>query len=358
MSEERNDVPSTDAVIHLDGAMGEGGGQILRSALALSLVTGRPFRLDNIRAGRKKPGLLRQHLVGVEAAQRIGGAFVAGATLGSRSLSFRPNGLHAGHYRFSIGSAGSTTLVAQAVLPALIMAEGPSTLEVEGGTHNPSAPPFEYLAEWFIPMLRRCGVGLSVSLVRAGFYPAGGGLLRVRTEGGGFRSGSPVSPEPRGEVLRIRARAVVAELPVSIAEREIATVQRKLRLSANQVSIDEVGNGPGNYVVVEVVTDRSTEVFTAFGRPRVSAEDVASQVVRDVKAFLRNEGAAISEHGADQLLLPMALGVERGSEASFTSVRPSSHTETNARVIEAFLPDVRIRFDADPTGYWSVRVAR
>jgi len=167
-------------MIVIDGAQGEGGGQILRSALALSLVTGKPFRIRNIRARRKKPGLMRQHLTAVNAAVEVGAARVAGNAIGSTELTFEPAALCSGSYRFAVGTAGSCTLVLQTVLPALILADGPSELLLEGGTHNPAAPPFDFLAGAFLPLLSRMGPRVAAALERPGFYPAGGGRMRVR----------------------------------------------------------------------------------------------------------------------------------------------------------------------------------
>src|SRR5688572_16449750 len=170
------------SLITIDGSMGEGGGQVLRTSLALSLVTGKPFRIEKIRAGREKPGLLRQHLTAVNAAAAVGGAHVEGAALGSRELDFRPGPAKPGEYRFAVGTAGSATLVLQAVLPALLTARGASTLVLEGGTHNPFAPPFDFLDKAFLPLLRRMGARVEVALERPGFYPAGGGRFQVRVE--------------------------------------------------------------------------------------------------------------------------------------------------------------------------------
>src|SRR5215475_2833206 len=166
-------------MLTIDGSVGEGGGQILRSALSLSLVTGTPFRIDNIRGNRRKPGLLRQHLTAVEAAARVGGAEGEGAVIGGRTLVFRPGSVRPGHYALSVGTAGSATLVLQTILPALVIASSPSELRIEGGTHNPLAPPFEFLAEVFLPLLERTGARVRIALERHGFYPAGGGTLRV-----------------------------------------------------------------------------------------------------------------------------------------------------------------------------------
>ncbi|HEY0883453.1 MAG TPA: RNA 3'-terminal phosphate cyclase, partial [Archangium sp.] len=171
----------------IDGSAGEGGGQVLRTALGLSLVTGKAFRIVRIRGGREKPGLLRQHLTCVQAAARLGDAETSGAELGSQELVFQPRRLRAGDFTFAIGTAGSTTLVLQAVLPALLRAPGPVSLAIEGGTHNGLAPPFEFLARSLVPLLTRLGAKLDVSLVRPGFEPAGGGRLEVR-----------VTPSPLG----------------------------------------------------------------------------------------------------------------------------------------------------------------
>ena len=166
-------------MLTIDGSVGEGGGQILRTALALALVTGTPFRIHAIRARRRKPGLLRQHLTAVNAAATVGGASTDGASLGSRELTFRPGRITPGEYRFAVGTAGSTGLVLQTVLPPLLLASGPSTVTVEGGTHNPGAPPFDFLARVFLPLLRRMGAHVEARLDRPGFYPAGGGQCTV-----------------------------------------------------------------------------------------------------------------------------------------------------------------------------------
>ena len=163
----------------IDGSQGEGGGQILRTALGLSLVTGTAFRIEKIRAGRAKPGLLRQHLTAVNAATVIGDALVDGAELGSPALVFRPRSVRPGAYRFAVGTAGSASLVLQTVLPPLLTAGASSILTLEGGTHNPWAPPFDFLARAFLPLLERMGAPVRAAIQRYGFYPAGGGQFTV-----------------------------------------------------------------------------------------------------------------------------------------------------------------------------------
>jgi len=319
-------------VIHLDGSAGEGGGQILRTALGLSLVTGTPFTIDRIRAGREKPGLLRQHLTAVKAAQEVGGADVSGAAIGSRVLTFRPGAVTPGHYSFSVGTAGSATLVLQTVLPALLTAKGPSTLSLEGGTHNAWAPPFDFLEKAFVPILARMGAKVALKLERRGFYPAGGGRFTAAIE--------PCSrlerldlPE-RGKVVATRATAMVASLPTSIAQRELKVLERGLALDRTRLTSveDRDSIGPGNVAFIEIESEHVTELFTGFGEKRVSAEAVAGKLAKEVREYLES-GAPVGEHLADQLLIPMALA----GGGSFVATPLSSHSTTNIDVIEKFL---------------------
>ena len=316
-------------MIVLDGSFGEGGGQILRSALGLSLVTGKAFRIEKVRAGREKPGLRRQHLTAVQAAARLGGARVAGAEVGSGTLSFEPGRVKAGDHTFAVGTAGSATLVFQAVLPALLRADGPSTLRFEGGTHNPLAPPFEFLEKTFVPLLRRMGARVTLSLERRGFYPAGGGRFTATIEP------APLSrleiPE-RGEVRPLRATAVVSALPADIARRELATLASRLPLGRAEVVEEKAPHGPGNAAWVEVESEALTEVFSAVGERGVRAEAVAERLAAEVRAYL-DGGAPVGEHLADQLLLPMALA----GGGAFVTGPLSSHATTHVEVIRRFL---------------------
>lgn len=206
-------------MIRIDGSFGEGGGQILRTSLSLSLVTGKPFRIDRIRAGRSKPGLLRQHLTSVRAAAEVGEATVEGDVLGSTAVTFSPGKVRGGDYKFVVGTAGSGTLVFQTVLPALMVAAGPSKLIIEGGTHNIAAPPFDFLERTFVPILARMGPRVRLKLERYGFYPAGGG--RFSAEIDPCASLQPLEIGERGEVTSRRITALVANLPGTIGVREI-----------------------------------------------------------------------------------------------------------------------------------------
>ncbi len=341
------------ALLTLDGAVGEGGGQILRTALALSLATGTPFRLDRIRAKRSRPGLLRQHLTAVQAAAEIGDAEVIGADLGSSTITFTPRGVKAGSYRFAVGTAGSATLVLQTVLPALLTAGGASSeLVLEGGTHNPFAPPFDFLARAFLPLLRRMGAKVEASLERPGFYPAGGGRFRVTIEPALASELKPLTVLDRGEIHTRRASALMANLDRRIGERELSIVHRKLGWPEDtlEVRVAKYAACPGNVLLIELESDAVCEVFTGFGERGVRAEVVADRVVEEVRAYLTS-GTPIGPYLADQLLLPLALG--RGG--AFRTQALSRHATTNIEVIRQFL-DVPIIVEIESQDCTLVRV--
>jgi RNA 3'-terminal phosphate cyclase (ATP) len=324
-------------MILIDGSQGEGGGQILRSALALSLVTGTPFRIDNIRAGRSKPGLLRQHLTAIHAATAIGGAETLGAVIGSSRLDFKPGKVQAGNYAFAVGTAGSATLVLQTVLPALLTLAAPSTIALEGGTHNPFAPPFDFLERAFLPLIARMGPRATVALERSGFYPAGGGHFTVNVEPAAGLGRLELME--RGAVRTHCARALIAHLGGSIAERELCVVGQKLGWPRECLHVVDVKNsrGPGNVLLLEVESEHVTEVFTGFGEKGRSAEDVAHHVVEQVRDYLA-ANVPVGPHLADQLLLPLAIG----AGGSFMTGDLTRHATSNIDVIKRFLPNVKI----------------
>lgn len=315
----------------LDGAQGEGGGQILRSALSLSMITGKPFTITGIRAGRAKPGLLRQHLTAVKAAAEICRAMVEGAELGSQRLLFRPGTVRGGDYRFAIGSAGSCTLVLQTVLPALWFADGPSRVEVSGGTDNPSAPPADFIRRVLEPLLAKMGIHQQTTLLRHGFYPAGGGV--VATEVSPVASFNTLQLGERGNIVQMRGEVLLAGVPRHVAEREIATLAGSFSLHEQNIHNLPRDQGPGNTVSLEVESENITERFFVVGEKRVSAEVVAAQLVKEVKRYLAST-AAVGEYLADQLVLPMALA----GAGEFTVAHPSCHLLTNIAVVERFLP--------------------
>jgi RNA 3'-terminal phosphate cyclase (ATP) len=321
-------------MIRIDGSSGEGGGQILRSSLSLSLATGKPFRIENIRAKRERPGLLRQHLTAVLAASEIGGAEVDGAVLGSKALTFIPGTVRPGKHRFVIGTAGSSTLVFQTILPALMMTSGPSSITIEGGTHNLQAPPFDFLEKCFLPVINRLGPKVCVNLERYGFYPAGGGCFTATVEPS--ERLTAIDLADRGEIVRRSVLAIVANLSPTIARREVDTVAHLLNWEKECMQIVETRNsvGPGNVVLIQIGTSTGVaELFCGFGRLGASAESVATEAVKEARAYIASE-AADGEHLADQLLLPFALA----GGGLFTASKLNQHARSNMDVVSTFLP--------------------
>ena len=334
-------------MIEIDGSRGEGGGQILRSALSLSLVTGEPFSIVRIRAKRKRPGLLRQHLTAVRAATAVGDAEVEGDELGSETLRFAPRALRGGTHRFDVGSAGSACLVAQTVLPGLFSAEEPSELVVEGGTHNPLAPPFEFLSRSYLSVLTGMGARADASLERAGFFPRGGGRIRLEVQPSHFGRVDLVEP---GKLMRRRAFAILARLPRHVADRELQTLRSELALREDEMEIEiqPDDEGPGNALRLELEHAWVTLVFTSFGEKGLPAEQVAHALAKEVRRF-QHAKVAVDAHLADQLLLPMALG----DGGRFTTVAPTEHARTHAEVIRLFL-DRETRFEELGRDRWLV----
>jgi RNA 3'-terminal phosphate cyclase (ATP) len=335
-------------MVEIDGTFGEGGGQILRTALALSALTGMPFRISNIRGRRPKPGLRHQHLTAVRAAQMIADAEVRGAEIGSRDLTFLPRHVAGGEFTFDIGTAGSAMLVLQTVLPPLFRVDRPSVVVVRGGTHNPMSPPFDFFIETFLPAIARMGFSATARLVRHGFYPAGGGEVVVRVQ-----PQPPFKPTdfaaPDGPVV-LSARVLLSRLPDRVWEAEKRALES---LDLKFVAIERCNitdsAGPGNCVMIVVDRGegpgRTRSVLTAFGeRGRPSAA-----VVREVAGYaheLLAGGAAADRFLADQLLIYFAIA----GEGSLTTSSLSLHATTNMAVIEKFLP-VRIITEENPPVY-------
>ena len=335
----------------IDGSFGEGGGQILRTSLALSLVTGKPFCMENIRAKRGKPGLLRQHLTAVNAAVEVGKARVEGNSIGSLKLKFEPTTVKAGSYRYAIGTAGSATLVLQTILPALLTADGASELVLEGWTHNPYAPPFDFLAKSFLPIINRMGPKVTARLERPGFYPAGGGKFTVSIEPA--KKLSRIDLMERGGILKREAVGVVSQLPRKIAETELAVLRAKLSWGPECFRVEEVSNprGPGNVVVVVIESQHLTEVFTGFGERGVPADRVALAPIEEVHEYL-SAGVPVGRHLADQLMIPMALA----GGGKFRTLPPTRHSMTNIEILKKFL-DVAITVTKIDRPTWDIEIA-
>lgn len=341
----RSDLPKralAKEVLTIDGSAGEGGGQVLRTSLSLSLLTGKPFRIENIRARRQKPGLLRQHLTAVLAAAEVGNAKLDGAALASTTLAFTPGAVRPGEYHFAVGTAGSATLVLQTVLPPLMLASAPSKVVIEGGTHNQAAPPYHFLEKAFLPLLAKMGPRVNSRLEAYGFYPAGGGRIVVEIEPASKLT--PLHLTERGEIRDRRIHAIVANLPRHIAQREAETAAGLLNWGpeSHQIETTRDSPGPGNVVMIYVTTESATEIFSDFGKLGVTAERVAENAAKEARHYLASSAVA-GEHLTDQLLLPMALA----GTGSFTAQTLNMHAQTNMDVISQFLP-VRFRInDAD-----------
>jgi RNA 3'-terminal phosphate cyclase (ATP) len=343
--------------VTIDGSFGEGGGQILRTSLALSLVTGRPVSISHIRANREKPGLRPAHLTAVRAAAEVGRAEVEGAAQGSNWLIFRPGRVEAGEYDFRIGTAGSTTLVFQTVLPALLCAGSESALAFEGGTHNAMAPPYDFLARAYLPQVSRLGPKIEALLERPGFYPAGGGRFHVTVRPQG--SLGRLDLVARGELLSRRVRIYLSRLPRHIAEREQNTIALETGWDEECFEIDHCSGtpGPGNAVIIELEYEHVTEVCCGFGRLGVRAEEVALEALRVAQCY-EASAVPVGEHLADQLLLPLALGVRQGTEGGTFLTGPlSRHSTTHIEVIQKFL-DVRIEVEVAGEKECLVRMGR
>ena len=338
----------TASILTIDGSCGEGGGQVLRSSLAMSLVTGRPFVIENIRARRKKPGLMRQHLTAVNAATKVSHAEVTGATIGSSRLEFRPGRVESGDYKFSVGTAGSTTLVLQTELPGLMLADGESALVLEGGTHNPFAPPLDFLTKAYLPLVNRMGPTVKVdpTAVRPGFYPAGGGHFRVHVQPVGQLARLEIME--RGEIRARRVTAMVANLPQHVGERECRAIAEKTGWGQESFTVEMVAHahGPGNVVLIELESESLTEVFTGFGQIGVRAEAVAMRALDEAHAYLA-AGVPVGKHLADQLLLPLGIGAHFGTGGGvFRTMALSLHATMHLEMLHRFLElDAKVEQD-------------
>jgi RNA 3'-terminal phosphate cyclase (ATP) len=331
-------------MVNIDGSFGEGGGQVLRTSLALSAITGQPLHIYDIRAARSKPGLQAQHLTSVRAAAAICGAELEGAAMGSQSLVFRPtHPPQAGEYVFDVteargsGSAGATTLILQTMLLPLALATPPgeSQVTIRGGTHAPFSPPFPYIHHIYLPTLWRMGVRAQVELRRYGWYPAGGGeiTLKVQSNGGTLR---PITLTERGQLRHVRGTAAVSNLPSHIAQRMANRATNVLKDAGIQshveaAHVEATGPGAGIFLIAEY--EHGTSGFAAYGRKGLPSERVADSACHDLIAHHRS-GAATDMHLADQLVLPAALAKD---SSRWTTCRITQHLLTNTWVVRQFL---------------------
>jgi len=344
----------TSHFITIDGSQGEGGGQVLRTALTLSIITQQKIEIINIRAGRKKTGLLRQHLTSVLAAQEICGAMVEGVELGSTHIRFSPGKVKPGNFHFAIGTAGSTVLVCQTILPVLALAKEPSTITFEGGTHNGMSPSLSFLEHSFLPVLKAMGVNCAIQTSSLGFYPAGGGKWQLHIEP--TKALKPIHLNDAGcsfvqNSENCSLNVLVSLLPEHIGQREIETAKKILNWQHASSQVQKVTTpGPGNSFQLSVKSKTHSSVFEVVGESGISAEKVAKKAAGRVRQFIHAQ-AAVEEYLADQLLLLIALA----GKGSFTTTTPSLHTTTNINVIKQVL-DVEIKIEQINNVLWKVHL--
>jgi RNA 3'-phosphate cyclase len=324
----------SDAMLELDGSFGEGGGQILRTSLALSLLTGRAFHLRNVRAGRKKPGLQPQHLMSVRAAATIGQAQTRGASLHSSDLVFEPGEVLAGKYRFDVGTAGATGLVLHTLyLPLALLGSIPSELTLVGGTHVSTSPCFHFLETTWRRYLELCGLRLSLRMNRPGFYPRGGGVVEVFIQPCAKLHGVNLGARPD---VKAGGFSAVAGLDESIARRQARRAMFRLQQYGLKANIREETwlGGPGTVLAVELDTNPVPTLFFALGERGKPAERVSDEAVDQVIAYLDSGDALVDAHSGDQLVLPLALA---DGPSEYRVAEVTLHLTTNIAVIRRFL---------------------
>jgi len=323
-------------MIEIDGSFGEGGGQILRTSLSLSCLLNKPFRIFNIRIKRKKPGLMPQHLMGIRALKLISNARVQGDSRGSTELVFEPVEVKAGYYSFDIGTAGSTSLLLQAILPPLIFAKDRSSLSLKGGTHAPFSPPFHYLSEVFIPMVSRLGIRVRAEIESYGFYPKGGGKVNIEITPSDRGTMRGLNLLERGAIKKLKGLSGVGNLPLSIAERQRDAALKILSargLDAEIETLSVSALGQGTFIFLKVETDNCLAGFSSLGERGKRAELVGEEVANKFLGY-SSTSACLDGHMADQIVLYLAI---TKGESSFTTSEISNHLLTNLWVIEIFL---------------------
>ena len=338
--------------LHIDGAAGEGGGQVLRSSLTLSILTGRPLYITNIRANRSKPGLSHQHLTALKAASAICDASLEGAKLHSKEVRFTPGKILPGKYKFDIRTAGATSLVLQTVFLPLALAEKSSNLTIRGGTHVMWSPTFDYLEAQWLHFIAQIGLDAKLTLKNAGFFPKGGGTIYTSIRPGGMIT--PLNLTQRGQLIRIRGNACLANLDIDIARRMKLQALRKLQPICRDTKIKTVkipSPNPGACITLTAQFEHGRCCYTALGKKGKRAEWVADEAAENILDFIQADGA-FDEHMADQIMLPLAFA---DGPSAFSTNKITQHLLTNASIIQQFLP-IKIMVHGEEGGSGTITI--
>ena len=322
-------------IIKIDGSFGEGGGQILRTALSLSAITRRPFEIFNVRANRKTPGLSHQHLKAVNATAQICNAEVVGNQLRSTDLKFYPGEVKAGTYRLDIGTAGSVSLVLQTIFYPLSLANKPSSITIIGGTHVSHSPCIDYLKQQWLYFLKDIGFDAEIQTLRSGYYPRGGGEVLIKINPANPQY--PLRIENRGKLIQVKGISTVSNLDINIAHRQQTQAKMKLlgRNIPHEISLAETpAIGKGTMLLLVGKFEHSQCCYFSLGAIGKRAETVADEACNEFFSFLETNGV-IDEYLADQLIIPLAL--TKGT-SQFITPRVTQHLLTNIEIVKLFLP--------------------
>ncbi len=331
-------------MIEINGAYGEGGGQILRTSLTLSALTSHPLQIDHIRANRSKPGLRPQHLAAVKAIATLTNAQLVGASRDSQKLTINPIKIRSGRFQFDINTAGALSLVLQTIYLPLSFADGRSEVKLSGGTHVQWSPIYHYLEQAWLPLISALGYRVKIQLNQAGFYPRGGG--RVHLDVRPVEKGLPFICPTRGKLVRVRGISGSANLESHVAKRQKHQAMKKLYAFCQDVKIQTIemdSPGTGSFILLKAEFDNQAQAcYTALGARGKRAEKVADEAVNQLVAFLKTDGT-VDQYLADQLLLPLAVIEGR---SIFRTSQVTQHLLTNAHIIQQFLP-IKISIDGE-----------
>ncbi|MET1257114.1 RNA 3'-terminal phosphate cyclase [Aliikangiella maris] len=320
-------------ILNINGALGEGGGQILRTSLTLAACLQQPISINNIRAGRKKPGLRLQHRACIDAAQQVCNAKVSGNEINSTQIEFIPGPIESGQYQFYTDTAASTTLIFQTVMPVLSLANRLSRIELGGGTHNPLAPSYEFLTKSFLQVIRKMGICIDHQISAFGFFPAGKGVWQATISP--RTTGIALNLNQQGKIISQKATVYHSLIPTHVAARELAQIKKRLGWTGAQLAHHPARSvGSGNLISLAINFENLSVVFDAIGQKGISAEKVADNVIKQYLNYVKST-AVVDEYLADQLMLPMALF----NGGRFITASLSQHAITNACIINQFIPE-------------------